>query len=910
MDYKDSLLMPKTDFEMRGNLTVKEPVILKEWEDDDHYHKILKAHENQKMFVLHDGPPYANYNLHAGTAMNRVIKDIIVRSKAMNGYYTPFFPGWDTHGLPIENAIQKLGINPKKVSPSEFRAKASEYAKKQIEIQMSTMKRLGQIADYENPYITLNKEFEARQIESFAKMAMDGLIYQGLKPIYWSPYQETAIADSEIVYFDRKDPAIFVLFNVKDGKGVLDNDCSFVIWTTTPWTIPANLAISLNENFSYSLVKTTKGNLIVLSSKVDELLEKFELENLGVLKEFKGKELEGITTVHPLYDEKESVIILGNHVTDEDGTGCVHTAPGHGLEDFMVCLKYGIKAYCPVDEKGLLTNDTGPLLAGKFVLDANKDVTLLLDERKKLLKLEFITHSYPHDERLKKPVIFRATVQWFASISKIREKLLEEIHNIKWLNQWGEIRLHNMIKDRNDWCISRQRLWGVPIPIIYAEDGSPIMDEKVFKHIADLVKENGSNIWFEKEAKDLLPDGYTHPKSPNNIFTKEKDIMDVWFDSGSSHNELIARGYEHPCDLYFEGSDQYRGWFNSSLTISLATYGHAPYKAVLSHGYVCDSQGKKMSKSVGNVVNPIEIIEKYGADIFRMWAATNDYTEDMRIGESNLKQVSEQYRKVRNTFRFLLGNISKDDFDPIKDMKAYDDLTFIDKFMLIKLNELNKEVIDLYEKYDFLHAANNLMNFMTNLVSAYYLDFTKDILYTEKKTSLRRRQVQSVLYQLLDSLLRMWAPILCFTTYEAWKHFNNNEAKSVHYLSFKEVVNYSDAKEIKDKFERLFLIRSDVFKALEEARVSKIIGKPLDAFVRLNVSDEDYNLMKETLGDNIAQWFIVSQFEFTKDDLKQYEYSKIEVKQALGNRCPRCWNIYSDLEEGKICKRCEKALEQ
>lgn len=908
MDFKDTLLMPKTDFEMRGNLPEKEPDILREWEADDHYNKILAAHAGEPTFVLHDGPPYANGNLHAGTAMNRIIKDIIVRSKAMNGHYTPYFPGWDTHGLPIENAIQKLGINPKEVGIKEFREKADEYARNQIKTQMATMKRLGQVADFEHPYISLQKEFEARQIKSFAKMAMDGLIYQGLKPIYWSPYQETAIADSEIVYIDRKDPTIFVKFDVKDGKGILSGDDSFVIWTTTPWTIPANLAICLNEGYTYALVKTEKGNLIVLESKVDELMAKFELNNLGIIKTFKGRELEGITCTHVLDASRESVIILGNHVTDEDGTGCVHTAPGHGADDFNVGLKYGLKAFCPVDEKGLLTIEAGQELAGKFVLDANKDVCQILDRSGHLLKLEFITHSYPHDERLKKPVIFRATVQWFASISKIREQLLKEIHNVNWLNEWGEVRLTNMIKDRTDWCISRQRLWGVPIPIIYNEDKSPIMDQEVFDHIASLIAEHGSGIWFEKEAKELLPLGYTNEKSPNGNFTKEKDIMDVWFDSGSSHNELLARGLKHPCDLYFEGSDQYRGWFNSSLIVSLATYGHAPYKSVLSHGYVVDSEGKKMSKSVGNVVNPIDIIEKYGADILRLWAGTVNFKDDMRIGESNLKQVSEQYRKIRNTFRFMLGNINPEDFNPKKDMLEIDTLNDIDSYILVKLNELIVDVKKAYDNYNFLDASLMMTNFMTNTVSAYYLDFTKDILYIEAKNSLRRRGVQTVIYKLCDSLVKLWAPILSYTTYEVWKYFSNDEAKSVHYTHFPMPIEINRAEDLKQKFERLFLIRADIFKALEEARNEKLIGKPLEASVCLNVSKADKKMMMETLGENIAQWLIVSEFKFVEEELKQYETSQVRISPMNGEKCPRCWTMYKHLNKDGICQRCEKAL--
>lgn len=902
-DYKDTLLMPNTEFEMRGNLPKKEPLILEKWEKDNYYEKFLKAHEGEPYFVLHDGPPYANGNLHAGTAMNRVIKDFIVRTHAMNGYYTPFFPGWDTHGLPIENAVQKLGIDRKKLSPAKFRQKCEEYAYKQIAIQMDTEKRLGEIGDYENPYITLTKDFEQRQIQAFAKMAMDGLIYQGLKPIHWSPYAETAVADSEIIYKDKKDPTIFVTFDVKDGKGILEGDEKFVIWTTTPWTIPANLAISLHPQLEYVVVKTSKGKLIVAKSLVDKLLEKFELENEGILNTFKGKELEYITTTHPLYPEKESLIIVGEHVTDEDGTGCVHTAPGHGLDDYYVGLKYGLEAYCPVDEKGCMTSDAGEELEGLFVEDCSKKVNSLLFASGHILKIEDIVHPYPHDDRLKKPVIYRATVQWFTSIEKIREELLEQIKSVKWENDWGEARLYSMVKERTDWCISRQRLWGVPIPIIFNEDKSPIIEKEVFEHIEKLIGEYGSNVWFEREAKDLLPEGYTNEKSPNGKFTKETDIMDVWFDSGSSHQELRARGLEYPADLYFEGSDQYRGWFNSSLIIGTAINGRAPYKSVLSHGYVNDSKGVKMSKSIGNVVDPIKIINQKGADIFRLWAATVDFKQDMRIGDDNLKQVSEQYRKVRNTFRFMLGNVNPEDFNPKSDMVAYEDLSYIDKYIMVRLDEVVKGVRNDYMKYDYVAASSKMVNLMTNELSSYYLDYSKDILYIYKKDSLRRRQVQSVIWNVIDSLCKLWAPLLVYTMDEIWSVFNNDEANSVHYTHFPEVKNYDDASDIKERFKEVNEFRDIAFKALEVARADKIIGKPLEAKLTIYAPKETIDLLNETFENKVYQWLIVSKVEFVEAN-----ETKVEVSFAKGEVCPRCWNISEEYDEDGLCPRCQKVL--
>lgn len=906
MDYKDTLHMPNTGFEMRGNLANKEPGILDKWQKQDYYKRILEKNEGNKPFILHDGPPYANGNLHAGTAMNRTIKDIIVRSKAMAGFYTPFFPGWDTHGLPIENAIQKLGVNRKEVTAKEFREKCEEYAHQQIAGQMATEKRLGQVADYEHPYITLNKEFEARQVRSFAKMALDGMIFQGLKPIYWSPWQETAIADSEIVYFDKKDTSIFVAFDVLDGKGVLDGDEKFVIWTTTPWTIPSNLAICLNDYLDYCVVNTEKGKLIFLESKIDELLPKFGLTNLGVLKHFKGRDLEYVTVKHPFYPERPSVVILGSHVSDEDGTGCVHTAPGLGTDDFIVGKKYGIEPFSPVDDKGCLTIEAGEDLVGKFVVGdepdgANVAVIKKLAACGALLGKEKITHSYPHDDRLKKPVIFRSTVQWFASIDKVKPQLLEAIKKVKWCNSFGEVRLTNMIASRKDWCISRQRLWGVPIPIIYTEDKKPIIEKEVFDHIADLFEEYGSNVWFEREAKDLLPEGYSNPASPNGIYTKEKDIMDVWFDSGSSWNELIARGYDYPCDLYFEGSDQYRGWFNSSLIVSVAVNGTAPYKSVLSHGYVCDSNGEAMHKSVGNVVNPLDIINKYGADIFRLWAASEDFKADMRIGDSNLKQVSDQYRKIRNTFRFLLGVTS--DFDG--NLVAYENLEPIDKYMLISLNDMLVKVKNAYDNYDFVQATNTMTNFMTNELSSYYCDYAKDILYCDEGE--RRRQVQSVLYQAIDVLVKLWSPVLVFTTEEVYSFFRPNE-DSVHYTHFPKEQTYPNSDEVKADFAKLHVLRDAILKALEEARQNKTIGKSLEAHVTLNISDEDKALLEKNFKDKVNQWLIVSKVDYTSEDLPKYDDFGIKVEKVAGVVCPRCWNITDSADPEGLCDRCKKVL--
>lgn len=908
MEYKETLLMPKTKFEMRGKLPSKEPGFQQRWKEQNIYEKMLAKREGCEAFVLHDGPPYANGDIHLGHALNKILKDVIIRSKFMDGYKVPFIPGWDTHGLPIETAIQKLGHNRKEMDLSDFRKLCYNYALEQVERQKAGFLSLGVVGDYDHPYITLQKEFEAHQIEIFGKMAMNGLIYKGLKPVYWSPSSETALAEAEIEYKDIKSPTIFVKFQVKDGKGVLDTDANFVIWTTTPWTIPANLAICLNKDFTYALVESEKGKLIVLQEMVDALWEKFELETKKVIKTFKGSELEMITCQHPLYADRESLVILGDHVTADAGTGCVHTAPGFGADDFFVGQKYGLPAYCNVDEHGCMMADAGEWLEGQYVDDANKTVTQKLDELGVLLKLEFITHSYPHDWRTKKPIIFRATTQWFASIDKIRDQLLAEIDKVDWIPKWGQPRMHNMIADRGDWCISRQRAWGVPIPIFYAEDDTPIMDKAVFDHVAELFREHGSNVWFEREAKDLLPEGYTHPGSPNGEFRKEMDTMDVWFDSGSSHTgAMMERGLGYPADLYFEGSDQYRGWFNSSLIVGTAIHGQSPYKQVLSHGFVMDGKGVKMSKSQWNAVAPGEITKKYGADILRLWAASVDYQADCSMSDEIMKQISENYRKVRNTFRFLLANINGENDFTKADLQGVQSLPKLDKYMLIRLAEVCEKARKAYSEYRFADVTTMLTTLMTNEFSAYYLDYTKDILYIEKKDSVRRRQVQTVLYYAVDTLVRLWAPILVHTAEEV-NDFFHAEEESIHLGAFPVLPTFEDAAEIKEGVARLMAIRQDVFKALEEARADKVIGKSLEAHVFINVSDDDRKLIEEYCHDQFNQWLIVSKLSFSVDELKQYEVCQVEIEKCEGSVCPRCWNITDSTAEDGLCCRCAEVL--
>ena len=908
MDYKDTLQMPKTSFEMRGNLAKKEPGIQQHWQDEHLYEKMLDKREGCESYVLHDGPPYANGDIHLGHAMNKVLKDVIVKSKFMEGYKVPYIPGWDTHGLPIETAVTKLGYDRKKIGIAEFRKICYDYALEQVERQRKGFLSLGSIGDYDHPYITLQPKFEARQIEIFGKMATDGLIYQGLKPVYWSPSSESALAEAEVEYKDVTSPTIFVKFQVKDGKGVLNNDDYLVIWTTTPWTIPANLGISVHPRFEYVRVATEKGNLIVLATLVESLMKQFGIENYTVGEMFKGKDLEYITAYHPLYPKIESLVMVGEHVTDDSGTGLVHTAPGFGMDDFMIGKQYNLPVYVNVDEQGRMMEECGERLVGKTVDDANQIVIDWLTEEDKLLAREDIVHSYPHDWRTKKPIIFRATTQWFASIDKIRDQLLEQIHSVKWTPSWGEGRMHNMISDRSDWCISRQRAWGVPIPIIYGEDGTPLMEEEIFNHVAELIAKDGSNVWFEKEAKDLLPEGYTSEHSPNGIFTKETDTMDVWFDSGSSHTgAMIERGISYPADLYFEGSDQYRGWFNSSLIVGTAVHGRSPYKAVLSHGFVMDENGKKMSKSQWNAMAPSEITTKYGADILRLWACSVDYQADCSMGNKILKQVSDTYRKVRNTFRFLLANLDENTFTA-QDLLDVNTLSRSNRYILTLLDEAVDTCKKAYDEFRFADVVTTLTTLMTNELSSYYLDYTKDILYCDQKDSRDRREVQTVLYVAASMLTRLWAPILAHTTEEI-NNLMKFDEESIHLTRFEKSGLSVEDPTLKEDMAKALAMRKDVLKALEEAKQAGQLKKSNEAALRINISEEEQKQIKSVI-DNLAQWLMVSRVEFTQDELKAYEACQVAVEKAVGHVCPRCWNYTESEHEDGLCDRCAAVLEK
>lgn len=751
-----------------------------------------------------------------GHALNKTIKDIIVRYKSMAGFRSPYVPGWDTHGLPIETAIAKKGVKRKEMSIAEFRKLCAEYAMKQVDGQRTGFKRLGINGDWENPYITLLPEYEAEQIKVFGEMAKKGYIYKGKKPVYWSPSSESALAEAEIEYQDKTSASIFVAFKVTDGKGVLDEGTNIVIWTTTPWTIPANMGITVNPDLDYVVIESAGEKYVVAEALLPSLREKLGFEDATVVKTVRGSELDRVVTKHPFYD-RDSLVMNGEHATAEAGTGAVHTAPGHGEDDFLIGKKYDLEILAPLDDRGVFTEEA-PGFEGVFYDTANKMVTEKLEEVGALLKMEFITHSYPHDWRTKKPVIFRATAQWFASIDAFRDDLLAAVKGVNWTPAWGETRLFNMVRDRGDWVISRQRAWGVPLPIFYAENGEAIITDETINHISELFREHGSNVWFERDVKDLLPAGFTHPGSPNGEFTKETDIMDVWFDSGSSHQAVLNARPElsRPADLYMEGSDQYRGWFNSSLTTAVAITGEAPYRNVLSHGFALDGEGRKMSKSLGNTLLPGKVIKQLGADIVRLWVASVDYQADVRVSDEILKQVSEVYRKIRNTMRFLLGNIN--DFNPTTNTVSYENLREVDKYMLIKLNDLVKNVKDSYEAFEFSTIYHQINNFCTVELSQFYMDFAKDVVYIEAADSHDRRAMQTVFYEAVVTLTKLLAPILPHTTEEVWNSLIGEGAESIHLQDLPDVKVLADSEEITAKWDTFMQIRDNVQKALEFAR--------------------------------------------------------------------------------------------
>ena len=911
MRIKDTLNVGKTAFPMRGNLPKKEPEWQQEWDDQQIYQRRQALNKDLPTFILHDGPPYANGNIHMGHALNKVTKDIIIRSKSMLGYRAPYVPGWDTHGLPIEQELTKQGIKRKEMSTVDYRKLCYDYAMNEVEKQKKDFKRLGVSGDWDHPYLTLLPKYEAEEIKVFAKMVDRGLIYRGKKPVYWSPSSESTLAEAEVEYKDIKSPSLYVAFPVRDGKGLIDNDAYFVIWTTTPWTLPANEAICVNPNFDYSLLQVNDKKYVVASERIDYLAQVFGWENWQVLKTFKGREMEYMVAKHPFYD-RDSLLILGNHVTLDDGTGLVHTAPGLGNDDFNVGQKYGLEVLSPVDDHGYLTKEA-PGFDGLFYEDANKKVTATLTDKGLMMKLDFFVHSYPHDWRTKKPVIFRSTPQWFASIDPIREDILEQINEVKFKPAWGKTRLYNMIRDRGDWVISRQRVWGVPMPIFYAEDGTPIMTQETILHVADLFAQYGSNIWFEKSAKELLPEGFSHPGSPHGQFTKETDILDVWFDSGSSHQYTLRTrdDLSFPSDMYLEGSDQYRGWFNSSLITSVAVNGVAPYRQILSQGFILDGKGHKMSKSLGNVIVPGDIERQFGAEIIRLWVSSVDTSSDVPVSVETFKQVSETYRKIRNTLRFMLANTT--DFDPQTNGVAFDDLRSVDQYLMVKLDQLTATVEKAYEDFDFPTVYKNVVSFLANDMSAFYLDFAKDVIYIDAPDSLNRRQMQTVMYSATVAIAKLLTPILPHTMEQVWQQLKESE-DFVQLTFMPKVHNYPQAAEILQQWQSFMHFRDEVLKSLEQARDQKVIGKSLEAAVTIYPQAQLKQLL-DSLNANVGQLLIVSQFKVSETKLAsadEYDDVQVQVTAAPGQVCQRCWmtkeDVGQDADLPNLCVRCAQII--
>ena len=926
-DYSKTLNLPKTDFSMRAALPSKEPGMVSKWNDEQLYQKLMQKNEGKPLFVLHDGPPYANGNIHLGTALNKVLKDIIVRYKNLNGYRSPYIPGWDTHGLPIElKALKKMGVS-RNIPPVELRKHCREFALSYVDIQREEFKRLGVIGDWDHPYLTLKPEFEAKQIELFGAMANKGYIYKGLKPVYWCPTCDTALAEAEIEYAEDKCHSIYVKFQVADDKGgklaeLGAKDLSktyFVIWTTTTWTLPGNMAICVGPAFEYCVVAANGEYYVLAKDLVGESMKAANIEQYEILGSCLGSELEYMTYRHPFID-RVSPVIVGDHVTLESGTGCVHTAPGHGVEDFDVCAQHypEIEVIVPVDHEGKLTELAGEF-AGLTTEDANKAIAKKLEELGSLFAIQKIIHQYPHCWRCKDPIIFRATEQWFCSVDDIKDQTIDAINQVEFIPPWGQGRMINMVRDRSDWCISRQRTWGVPIPIFYCKScGKYHVDEASIQAVSNLFREKGSDAWYTTEAADILPKGTTCKYCGGTEFTKESDIMDVWFDSGTSYASVVYGNpdLKWPVDLYLEGTDQYRGWFQSSLLTSIAWQGKAPYQSVCTHGWVVDGEGRKQSKSLGNGIEPSEITDQYGADILRLWVASSDYHADIRISGDILKQLSEVYRKIRNTARYILGNLS--DFDPNKDLVALEQLTELDKWALAKFNDLVALAKQSYDRYEFHMVYHALHNFCTIDMSNFYLDVIKDRLYVEAADSQNRRAAQTAIYHILRGLDIILAPILSFTAEEIWSFMPadaNYDEESVMFNEMPKVMENLVDETFMNKWDRIHAVRDDVLKALEEARNAKVIGKSLEAQVTLHCDSELYAFLSE-VEKELGPVFIVSQVHLTKDGSGQfnggYAGLTIDVSKAAGHHCPRCW-VYSDTvgknaKHPDLCARCAEVI--
>ena len=921
-DYSSTLNLPQTDFSMRAGLPQKEPEMVAAWEQERRYDKLMAHNAGKPLFVLHDGPPFANGDIHLGHALNKILKDIVVRYKNMTGYQAPYVPGWDTHGLPIEiQAIKKRKINRQEMSDADFRRLCHEFAMQYIETQKEQFKRLGVLGDFDHPYITLQKEFEAKQIEVFGAMAEKGVIYKGKKPVYWCTDCQTALAEAEIEYADDETNSIYVKFPLADGKGKFDglDNVFFVIWTTTTWSLPGNVAICLNPAFPYCVMAANGEHYVVARDLAESYAKIAGIDSYEIVREFSGADLEYVTCRHPFLD-RDSLVILGDHVTLDAGTGCVHTAPGHGADDYLVCKNYDLPIIVPVDDDGMMNGEAGPF-AGMFYAKSSAAILERLKNDNLLPAVEPITHSYPHCWRCNHPIVFRATEQWFASVDAFKEDAIKAISTAAWTPKWGEERIKKMVEDRSDWCISRQRLWGVPLPIFYCKEcGEALINADTTAAVAALFREKGSDAWYEMEADDILPAGTVCPKCGHTHFNKEKDIMDVWFDSGSSHFVVCQgrEGHHWPADLYLEGNDQYRGWFQSSLLTSVALTGKAPYKAVLTHGFTIDDDGKKMSKSKGNTVSPLDIAKQYGIDILRLWVVTADFKSDMRMSQAILKQLSESYRKIRNTARYMLGNLF--DFNPDTDLVADEDLQELDRWALMQANRVLKAVRGGYDTYDFHIMFHAIHNFCVVDMSNFYLDIIKDRLYTKKADSAARRSAQTAMWRILDMLVRMLTPVLCFTAEEIWAAMPHRAGDNLDGAIFNDIPEPDETLEdaaLAEKFNRILALRSDVSKVLEAARNEKIIGHSLNAKVLLYATGDLAAFLKE---NDLATLLIVSAVEVLETEapetaIKAEETAglSIAVEQAPGEKCQRCWmystSVGTNAEHPDLCDRCAHELQ-
>ena len=931
MDYNQTIHLPKTDFPMRAGLPRREPEMLQAMYDKDLYHKMVARNEGKPKFVLHDGPPYANGHIHIGTALNKILKDIIVKHRNMTGWCSPYVPGWDTHGLPIESAILKdKKIKRDELTTSEFREKCKEYALSFVDIQRSEFKRLGVLGEWDDPYLTLKPAFEAKQVEIFGKMAEKGFIYKGMKPVYWCPHDQTALAEAEIEYQDDPCTTIFVKFPVRDDKGKLAQyaDLSrtyFVIWTTTPWTIPGNMAICVNAEFDYVLLQAPGGEVYILAKELAEKVCQaagLDYAACTVLATLKGGEFELMTAKHPLFD-RDSVILCGEHVTLDAGTGCVHTAPGFGADDFNICKQYDaagltdIGTPVPVNAKGVMTDER---YDGQFYAKGNDLVVSDLEAEGFLLAKERITHSYPHCWRCKHPIIYRATEQWFCSVDAIKDAAVQSCEGIQWHPAWGKERMASMITERSDWCISRQRVWGVPIPIFYcAKCGKDIVTPETIRRVSDLFRAHGSNVWFDREADELVPEGLKCPVCGHDHFTKETDIMDVWFDSGSTHAAVLdERPYLHfPADIYLEGGDQYRGWFQSSMLTSIAAKGVAPYKQIITHGWTVDGEGKAMHKSLGNAVSPDEVIREYGADMLRLWVASADYTQDMRISKEIMKQLSDAYLKIRNTARYMLGNLNG--FDPDNDAVAWENLEELDKWALSRLNTLARTVREYYNKYEFHGVYRSVYNFCVVDLSNFYFDVIKDRLYCGHLAT--RRSAQTALYRILDGMTRLIAPILAFTSDEIWGAMIHAKDANAESVLLNDMPDYDPALALdaaaQARWDAAMALRADVNKALELARSEKRIGKSLEAAVTLHFGPEAQavdSALAELDAGEMADLCIVSALDRSAAPVEGYAGEAVpgltvKVESAAGEKCQRCWKYDEHVGEDGLCPRCRSVVD-